>query len=102
MDVQLQEEHNGWWVLRELRKIGLSHNVVILSQYDIPQIQHAAMLIGCSGFVSKSRASDHLVAAIRAVLGGGTFFEKMNESRTLSRQAGGNFWPLSAFRSPGP
>jgi len=101
MDVQLQEEHNWWWVLRELRKIGLAHNVVILSQYDIPQIQHAAMLLGCRGFVSKTRASDHLVSAIRAVLGGGTFFEKMNEVE-LSRARPGYFWPSKKFRTPGP
>jgi CheY-like chemotaxis protein len=101
MDVQLQDEHNGWWVLRELRKIGLAHNVVILSQYDIPQIQHAAMLIGCNGFVSKSRTSEHLIKAIRTVLGGGTFFEKMNAVE-LSRARQGYFWPLKQFRSPGP
>jgi len=102
LDVQLQEERNGWWVLSELRKIGLAHNVVILSQYDIPQVQHAAMLIGCSGFVSKSRASDHLISAIRAVLGGGAFFDKMDEAELFRARRGGvDFWPLRNFQGLG-
>jgi len=86
LDLQLQQEHNGWWVLRELRKFQPLSNVVVLSQYDLPQIQYAAMLAGCRGFVSKSQASEHLVAAVRAVLDGNTLFDKLDLAKlSLSR-----------------
>lgn len=85
LDLQLPG-HNGWWVLRELRKMRLGNNVVILSQYDLPQIQYAAKLAGCLGFVSKSRASEYLIKAIRDALSGRTFFDKLDvASIELSR-----------------
>jgi CheY-like chemotaxis protein len=98
LDLQLPG-HNGWWMLRELKKIQLLNNVVILSQYDLPQFQYAAKLAGCSGFVSKSRASEHLVAAICAALEGGTFFDELSLGNLeLSRGRVTQFWPFKEFQ----
>ena len=81
LDLQIPGD-SGWWVLRELRKMGLNTRVVILSQYELPQAMYTARAAGCYGYVSKSRASEDLVKAIRAALAGRTFFNE------LSRAAG--------------
>ena len=78
MDLQMAgpelPARNGWWVLRELKKKQLTSKVVILSYFDLPQIQHATKFGGCYGFVSKLRATEDLVTAIHAAVGGNTFF----------------------------
>lgn len=77
LDVQMPGNH-GWSVVREMKKQSLTSRIIVLSHYDLPQIEHAAKVAGCYGYVSKSRASNDLVSAIRAALAGSTFF---NESQ---------------------
>lgn len=74
LDLQLPDE-NGWAFIRQARKMSPLARIIVFSQHDGEHIQSVAKVTGCSGFVSKSRASEDLIEAICAVLAGETFFD---------------------------
>jgi CheY-like chemotaxis protein len=73
LDLQMPDA-SGWSVVRGLRKMNLATRVIIFSHFDQSFVRQAARNAGCHGNVSKARAADDLVNAIRAVLAGTTFF----------------------------
>lgn len=67
---------NGWHVIREIRKLGLSTRIVILTAYELETLFYTATAAGCDGVVIKSRASIDLMAAIHAISNGQKFFQR--------------------------
>lgn len=74
---------SGWEVVRGIRKFGLQSKVLIFSGHAHPATINVAKAASCDGFVAKSQASSTLVKALRAVLGGSTFYEE--NARKIAR-----------------
>lgn len=84
LDLQLPDK-NGWALLREARKMRLPTRVIVFTQHDERFAKSAAKAAGCQGFVSKSRAAEDLVAAIREVSEGNTFFDSHSNPFAAAR-----------------
>ena len=82
-------ELNGIEVARDLRDSGCQSKVVFLTVHEDADFLNAAMNVGGSGYVVKSRLSTDLVSAIDAVLSGKVFV-----SQTLLYQPHSSMkWP---------
>jgi DNA-binding NarL/FixJ family response regulator len=64
---------SGLEALRRLRAEAVPARVIFLTMHADPQIAAEAFRAGASGFVAKHAAGRELIAAIRAVLRGGTY-----------------------------
>lgn len=64
---------DGIRAAREIRKIAIESKIVFLSQENDPDVVRAAIDAGGHGYVLKSEACCHLVAAVRAVMLGEKF-----------------------------
>jgi two-component system invasion response regulator UvrY len=64
---------NGLEVLEEVKRLRPRTPVLILSSYPEEEFAIRALKLGASGYLSKSRASDELLAAVKKVLGGGRY-----------------------------
>lgn len=65
---------DGLEVLKELKSRWPKLAVLMLSMYPEEQYAVRALRSGASGYLSKDRASDELIAAIRKVASGGKYF----------------------------
>lgn len=69
-------EMSGFEVLREIQRLSLSVYCIVLSMYeDEPNISKAIQL-GVSGYLSKNTEKEELIAAIRTVSLGDTYYGK--------------------------
>jgi DNA-binding NarL/FixJ family response regulator len=73
LDVSLGDL-SGFQVARCLRHRGCPSNIVFLSVHENPEFLQAAVDLGVSGYVFKSRISRDLLHALQAVAMGGQFF----------------------------
>jgi len=64
---------NGIDTLRQLKRTRPELPVLILSAYSEQQYAVTMLRAGASGYINKESASDQLVSAIRAVVGGGKY-----------------------------
>lgn len=64
---------NGFDLLRQIREISQEAEVVALSMHATPQIATDMLRAGASSYVLKSASTQHLIAAIRAVMTGETY-----------------------------
>jgi DNA-binding NarL/FixJ family response regulator len=86
----------GLDVLAQLRAMAPALPVLILSMQEAPSYAARAMKAGAAGYVSKSNAREHLVAAIRKVARGERFLTPaMAESLALDFMQGGGSRVLS-------
>jgi two-component system invasion response regulator UvrY len=69
LDISLPDK-NGLEVLKEIRLAAPSLPVLILSMYPEEQFAVRALRAGAAGYVTKARASEEIVAAVRRVLAG--------------------------------
>jgi DNA-binding NarL/FixJ family response regulator len=58
---------NGVEVVERIRAAGLPTRVVIVSQYDGPELRSCCLAAGANGFVSKHRVSSDLAAELARV-----------------------------------
>jgi len=72
LDISLPDL-SGWNILSEIKRVRPSSAVLILSMH--PEDQYAVRMLhaGAAGYVSKERAADELLTAIRKVAGGGKY-----------------------------
>ncbi|MCA9545632.1 MAG: response regulator transcription factor [Myxococcales bacterium] len=61
--------------LLELRRLGLTVPVLVLTQYPEPAMVRRALEAGANGYVLKTARGEALLTAIRAVLAGGTYVD---------------------------
>jgi CheY-like chemotaxis protein len=66
VDISLPDM-SGIEVVRQLRKVAPSAEIIMCSNYDEPHIVKGALEAGARGYVIKSDAANELVAAVRAV-----------------------------------
>ena len=64
---------NGIEAARQIRKLVPESKIIFLSQESSSEVIEEAMNVGASGYVIKSMAGNGLLAALEAVLLGGTF-----------------------------
>lgn len=72
LDISMPEL-NGLEAVLEMRKVGISSKLVLLTVHQSADYVSRAFENGADAFVFKSRMSSELVPAIRKVLAGGTF-----------------------------
>ena len=73
MDIMMPRM-NGIQAAEQLQSLKLPVNILLLSMYADAGFIHKARQCGVKGYVLKSSVSDELLAAVRAVAGGNTFF----------------------------
>ena len=64
---------NGFDTLRHIRKISQDTEIVALSMHAGQQVASDMLRGGASAYVLKAASIDHLIAAIRKVVTGGTY-----------------------------
>ncbi|HEX3322170.1 MAG TPA: response regulator transcription factor [Terriglobales bacterium] len=64
---------NGLEAARRIRDSVPQTAILILSQYDIPQIMEEAKIVGAQGYLVKSNASRDLIRAIETLASGRAF-----------------------------
>src|SRR5262245_36425608 len=72
LDINM-EGRSGFDVLQELHQTHPQLPVLILSMYSEEEFAVRALKQGAAGYISKRRASEELVAAVRKVLAGGRY-----------------------------
>jgi len=63
----------GLEATRELKKVLLETRIIIVSQYESPEVIRQAMRAGASGYVTKSRVADSLMTEIEKISGHALF-----------------------------
>jgi two-component system invasion response regulator UvrY len=72
LDINM-EERNGLDVLQEIHRARPTLPVLILSMYPEEEFAVRALKQGAAGYISKRRASEELVGAVKKVLAGGRY-----------------------------
>jgi len=67
----------GLDVFRKIGRQGLATKVVLVTIHTDPELAQEALDEGVSGYLLKENAFEDLLAAIRAVIGGGTFISPL-------------------------
>jgi len=81
---------DGFAVLREARTVAPDTHIVVLTMHAQPEYITRAVREGANGYLLKDLAVQDLVAAIDAVLAGGSFFsERAQRALAESLRAGG-------------
>lgn len=71
----------------QLQSSGSGVKILIFSMHVLPGLERVLRAAGCKGFVSKLNAERDLLRGIRAILGGGEFFESSPAGPTLAARA---------------
>ena len=66
-------DRSGIEILKDLKREHPQLPVLMVSMYKDELVESSAFQAGASGYLTKDRAAKELVAAIRTVVGGGTY-----------------------------
>jgi DNA-binding NarL/FixJ family response regulator len=80
---------DGVAVARRLRELAPNVGMLMLSGQDDDAVLRAALVAGCTGFVTKDRAPDELVDAVRAVRAGRVAIDPAASARLAGAPAPG-------------
>lgn len=72
LDIGLPQR-SGLDVLHEIKRLGLTTKIVILSMYDDEQIVQQSLLAGADGYLLKDFSPDEFLSALNKVMHGGKF-----------------------------
>ncbi len=75
---------DGVAVAREIRRVAPAVEVIMLTGLSNDEVLRAAVLAGCAGFVTKDKAVDELVAAVRSVRDGRSAIDPEATARLAS------------------
>lgn len=87
---------NGPEVLKRLKSLRPTMNVLVLTMYPEDQYAVALLRSGASAYLCKDRPSAELLEAIRRVAAGGTYFTETIAQRFLTGPEGGKDEPPHA------
>jgi DNA-binding NarL/FixJ family response regulator len=76
---------DGIEATRQLRALGDPLNVLVLTTFGEDEVLWGAIETGASGFVLKDSSAEDLISAVRAVAGGGAWFDPGVAPRVLER-----------------
>lgn len=79
---------DGVTVAARIRRAAPDARLIMLTGHDDDQVMRAAVAVGCTGFVTKDRAADELIHAVRAVRDGGTAFDTDRLARLVETRTG--------------
>ena len=65
---------DGIGVLKYFNEKNIVQKVIILSSYDDIKIVQEMLKLGCSGYITKNSAGEHIIKAIKAVANGEQYF----------------------------
>lgn len=82
VDLTLPDK-NGLELLKDIQALHPGTLCIVLSMHDESVYAERALRAGARGYVMKEAAADHLVEAIRRVLGGGIYVSNAMASRML-------------------
>ena len=82
VDLTLPDK-NGLELLKDIQALHPGTLCIVLSMHDESVYAERALRAGARGYVMKEAAADHLVGAIRRVLGGGIYVSDAMASRML-------------------
>lgn len=82
VDLTLPDK-NGLELLKDIQAMHPGTLCIVLSMHDESVYAERALRAGARGYVMKEAAADHLVGAIRRVLGGGIYVSETMASRML-------------------
>lgn len=82
VDLTLPDK-NGLELLKDIQAMHPGTLCIVLSMHDESVYAERALRAGARGYVMKEAAADHLVGAIRRVLGGGIYVSDAMASRML-------------------
>ena len=77
---------NGIDTLKEIKRLGLSAKVIILSMHNEAGMIKSLVTIGASGYLLKSSPKDEVINAIKKVAGGQQFFSSEVTLAILNKQ----------------
>jgi DNA-binding NarL/FixJ family response regulator len=80
---------DGFSVLREARGLAPDAHIIVLTMHAQPEYVTRAVREGANGYLLKDLAVQDLVAAIDAVMAGGSFFSERAQQALLSNVRGG-------------
>jgi DNA-binding NarL/FixJ family response regulator len=84
MDVRMPRL-DGLAATTQLREVAVSVPVLILTNFGEDEVLWGAIEAGAAGFVLKDRSAEELITAVRAVAGGGAWFDPAVAPRVLER-----------------
>ena len=64
---------NGIEAARQIRKVAPTARIIFLTQESSAEVVHEALDLGAWGYVIKAQAGTDLLAAVEAIVQGGTF-----------------------------
>src|ERR1017187_2520363 len=70
--------------------------IVVISQFDETVYAERSLRAGAMGYVMKDQATEEVLGAIRAVLGGKVYLSRAMTNRVLSTSFAGKFQPRAA------
>lgn len=82
VDLTLPDK-NGLELLKDIQALHPGTLCIVLSMHDESVYAERALRAGARGYVMKEAAADHLIGAIRRVLGGGIYVSETMASRML-------------------
>ena len=77
---------SGFETAARIRKLGLKSRILVFTTHDFERLDDEVRQVGADGYVLKTQAARNLVAAIDALLAGGTFFGAPPEPQRESNQ----------------
>jgi len=95
LDISLKKM-SGIEVLKHIKMRFPKVRVLILSMHDEAIYAPRALRAGASGYIMKQEAPDHVIAALRKILGGEVYISESMATRMLSRMVGGRPSPISS------
>lgn len=87
MDLRMRRV-DGISAIRLLRELGESPPVLVVTTFDEDELLYAAVQAGAAGFILKDSRARDLLAASRAVAGGGAWFDAAVTPRLLAAYRG--------------
>ena len=87
IDLTLPDK-NGLELLKDIQAMHPGTLCLVLSMHDEDMYGERALRAGARGYIMKEVAADHLVTAVRKVLGGGIYVSDSMASRMLEQVAG--------------
>lgn len=79
---------DGFEVLKYFKKNKINQKTIVLSSYDDLKIVQEVLSLGCSGYISKNSAGEHIVNAIKAVANDEQYFSTDIQKMLLKSLSG--------------
>lgn len=84
VDLSLSET-DGLELIKQIKSIDDDIRILVISMHDDRVYAERALHAGAMGYVNKNEATDHLIGAIRQVLGGKVYVSEKVTERILTR-----------------